>query len=66
VSRTPKRLVNGRLGLSAQLRETLRDYLRVREARVLTLAHERVNGGGESCPERPRFERADVGILEPS
>src|SRR5206468_11993347 len=22
--------------------------------------------GGESCPERPRFDRADVGILESS
>ena len=38
----------------------------VRYARLRALAHERENGGGESCAERARFDRADVGILESS
>src|SRR2546423_958065 len=34
--------------------------------RVRALAHERKNGCGKGCPERPRLERADVRILESS
>ena len=26
--------------------------------------HERENGGGESCAQRPRLDRGDVGILD--
>jgi len=44
--------------------ETLRYDMSVGEARLLALAHERENAGGESCPKDPRFHRADVGILE--
>ena len=34
--------------------------------RLRALLHERENGGGESCSERPRFDRADVSVLESS
>lgn len=51
--------------LSPDLGETLCDDLIVREARLCALPHEREHGGGESCPERPGFERSNVGILEP-
>src|SRR4029450_12752825 len=38
----------------------------MQETRLRTLAHERENGAGECCPERPRFHCADAGILESS
>ena len=46
--------------------EALRDGIRVRQTRLRAVAHERENGGGERCPERPRLDRADVGSLESS
>src|SRR5205823_10524037 len=49
---------------SVKLSEALRDHVSVWEARLGALVHERENGGGKSCPERPAFDRADVGILE--
>jgi hypothetical protein len=51
---------------SAKLREALRDDIRNEEIRLRALPHERQNGCGEGCPERPRLDRADVGILESS
>lgn len=45
----------------AKLREALRDDIRKEEIRLRTLAHERQNGCGEGCLERPRLDRADVG-----
>jgi hypothetical protein len=50
--------------MSAKFREALRDDIRRREVRLRALAHERQNGCGERCPERPRLDRADVGIFE--
>ena len=38
----------------------------MRDACFRTLVHEREDGGGERCPERPRFERTDVGSVESS
>jgi hypothetical protein len=34
--------------------------------RLRALVHERKHGGSERPPERPRFERTDMGILESS
>lgn len=54
------------LALSAKLSETLRHDMGVWKTRLRTLAHERSNGDCESCPERLRFDGADVGTLESS
>ena len=51
---------------SAKFREALRDDIRKEEIRLHALAHERQNGCGEGCPERPRLHRAEVGMLESS
>src|SRR5438067_13876556 len=65
-SEDSRRGVPGCGGSSAKLGETLRDDMSVRETRLRALVHEPDNGGGESCPEYPRFDRSDVSILESS
>jgi hypothetical protein len=52
-------------GWSAKLGQALRDGIGVWEPRLRARAQERNNAGRQGCPERPRFDRANVGSLEP-
>src|SRR2546428_14132666 len=53
-------------GSSAKLIEAFRDHMSVRYARLGAFVHERENRRSESCAERARFDRGDMGILESS
>ena len=46
--------------------ETLGNDLRTDEIRILALAQEGRNGGGEGCAECVSMNRGDVGVLESS
>jgi hypothetical protein len=52
-------------GWSAKLGQALGDGIGVREPRLRARSHERNNAGGQGCPQRLRFDRANVGSLEP-
>jgi hypothetical protein len=53
-------------GWSAKLGQALRDGIGVRETRLRARPQQRTNAGGQGCPQRLSFDRANMGSLEPS
>src|SRR5687768_8942515 len=51
---------------SVEFCETVGNDFRIDEIRILALAQERRNGGGEGCAECPSLNRGDVGVRESS